>query len=306
MAESGHHGSAAIVAALVGNLLISVTKGAAAFVTGSGSLMAETAHSFADTLNQVFLLIGVRNSARGPSVQHPLGYGRERYFWSLVVALMLFFGGGVFSLYEGYLRLVEPHEITSAGIGLAVLGAAFVFESGSLLFALREAAGRAREEGIPLLASLRTLSDPALRTVLFEDSAALIGLVLAAAFLGLSVVTGDHRWDAGGSASVGALLVVVALILARDARSLIIGESPPPEVVDSLRATLAAAPAVDQVLEVSVVRVGADRLFVGARLSLRDELTVGEAEIALAAIRLDLMARYRDVSNAYLELTPAE
>src|SRR4051812_24381452 len=124
-------GTTSVIAALVGNLLIAITKGAVAFLTGSGALLAETAHSVADTANQLFLLIGVRNSRRGATTLHPLGHGRERYFWSLVVALMLFFGGGVFSLYEGYLRFTDPREVTDVWLGFTVLAVAAVFESGS-------------------------------------------------------------------------------------------------------------------------------------------------------------------------------
>lgn len=293
----------AVIAAFVGNLAIAVTKGVAAVITGSGAMMAETAHSIADAMNQLMLFIGVRRSVRAPTERHPLGHGKERYFWSLVVALLLFFGGGVFSLMEARERFEHPHEVTEAHVGLIVLGLSVVFELFSLGAALREVRHAAKAEGVPVRRFLRELRDPALRTVLFEDSAALAGLVFAIAGLALTVATGDHRWDAAGSAAIGVLLVIVALALAADARVLIIGEAPPEETRERLRATLVAQPEVEAVTELLAVRMGARQLLVMARLSLRDDLRAAEVERVTLRLRQRL-EREPEVMAAFLEVNP--
>ena len=293
----------AVIAAFAGNALITIAKGIAAVATGSGSLLAETAHSLADSLNQAFLYIGVRRSARGPSEQYPLGFGKERYFWALAVALMLFFGGGVFSLYEAWDRFNNPHELGNSLVGFGVLGVAAVFEGGSLAFAIHELVQAAHDEGRSVLGFLRVLPDPALRTVLFEDSAALIGIVFAVSGLAVSTATGDHIYDAIASAGIGLLLVGVAVALATDARGLIIGESPPDDVLDEIRSVLSADQRIESVVELSVVRMGVDRLLVLARLGLVDGLTTDEVEGALARARRALYEARTDIGDIYLEAT---
>jgi cation diffusion facilitator family transporter len=293
----------AVIAAFLGNLAIGITKGIAAVLTGSGALLAETAHSFADAMNQLLLFIGVRRSVRAPTPLHPLGHGKERYFWALVVALLLFFGGGVFSLLEAWNRFQHPHEITQANVGFIVLGLSVVFECFSLGAALREVRHAARADGVTVGRFLRELRDPALRTVLFEDSAALLGLLVALAALGLTVVTGDHRWDAVGSAAIGVLLVVVALVLAADARVLIIGEAPPEAERRALRELLAAQPDVEAVTELLAVRMGARQLLVMARLSVRDDLRGDEIERLVLSLRHKLKERPQ-VMEAFLEVSP--
>jgi cation diffusion facilitator family transporter len=274
-------------------------------MTGSGALLAETAHSIADALNQILLYVGIRQSVRKPSERYPLGYGKERYFWALVVALFLFFGGGVFSLYEAYQRLVDPHALGEATIGFIVLGLSVVFELFSLSIAVREVRHAAREEGIPVRRFLQQLRDPALRTVLYEDSAALAGLLAAIAGLGLTVWTGDHRFDALASGVIGAILIYVAYQLARSARGLIIGEAPPDEVLDALRAAIASEAAVDKVIELRAVMIGTKQLLVLARVSVRDDLTAGSAEQLLARLRGRLRREHPEVMDSYVELNPS-
>jgi cation diffusion facilitator family transporter len=295
----------AVLAAFVGNFLIAITKGVAAYLTGSGALLAETAHSIADSLNQILLYIGIRRSVQPPSERHPLGHGKERYFWALVVALFLFFGGGVFSIYEAYDRFAHPHEVVSAGIGFGVLGLSLVFEFFSLSVAVREVRHAAREEGVPVRRFLAQLRDPALRTVLYEDSAALAGLGAALAGLALTVWTGEHRFDALASAVIGVILIYVAYQLAWSARGLIVGEAPPEEVIETLRAAIASEPGIDKVIDLRAVQMGTKQLLVLARVSVRDDIPAGEAERLLARLRTRLRREHPEVMDSYVELNPS-
>ena len=294
----------AVFAAFAGNAAIAVTKGVAASLTGSGALLAETAHSIADATNQILLYVGIRRSVRPPSERHPLGFGKERYFWALVVALFLFFGGGVFSLYEGYDRFANPHEIGDATIGFVVLGLSMVFELFSLGVAVREVRHAARVEGVPVRRFLAQLRDPALRTVLYEDSAALAGLVAAIAGLGLTVATHDHRFDSLASAVIGVILIYVAFQLAASARGLIIGEAAPEETANAIRASIAATPEVDRVIELRAVQMGTKQLLVLARVSVRDDVPAGELERLMVRLRERLRRAHPEVMDSYIELDP--
>lgn len=302
MAEPG--AERVVIAAFAGNLAIGVTKAIAASLTGSGALLAETAHSFADATNQVLLFVGIRRSVRPPTERHPLGYGKERYFWALVVALFLFFGGGVFSLYEAYLRFAEPHTIENVLLGFVVIGLSIAFETFSITVAFREVRHAARAAGLPVGRFLRELRDPALKTVLYEDSAALLGLLIAGAGLAATATTGDHRFDAAASGGIGLVLIYVAYQLARDARVLIIGEAAPQATRDAIRATLRAAAGVDEVLELLTVRMGASQLLVMARLSTSDDLRGDEVERLLLALRRRLREAHPEVTEAFLEVNP--
>ncbi len=275
-------------------------------VTGSGGLAAETAHSFADSINQVLLLIGVSRSGRPPTEQHPLGFGKERYFWSLIVALLLFFGGGVIALYEAYDRLTSRADLGDPTVGFVVLIIAAVFELLSLGAAVGEMRGEARVAGLDLWRFFTELRDPAMRTVVFEQVADLVGLALALAGLALTSATGDQRFDAAASACIGFVLILVAFELARDARLLIIGEGAPADVRNALRRSLAEDARVDQILELFAVRIGADQLLVMARLSVRDDLHADEVERLLVALRQRLQQEHPDVIKTFLEVNPTK
>jgi cation diffusion facilitator family transporter len=292
----------AVFAAFAGNTAIAITKGIAASQTGSGALLAETAHSIADAMNQILLYVGIRRSVRPASERHPLGYGKERYFWALVVALFLFFGGGIFSLYEAYSRFTEPHEIGDATIGFVVLGLSVIFELFSLGVAVREVRHAAHEEGIPVRKFLAELRDPALRTVLYEDTAALAGLLAALAGLALTAVTHDHRFDAAASGVIGVILIYVAYQLAASARGLIVGEAAPVEMADAIRASIAATPAVERVLELRAVQMGTKQLLVLARVAIRDDVPAGEIERQMVEIRERLRREHPEVMDSYIEL----
>jgi cation diffusion facilitator family transporter len=295
----------AVLAAFAGNLAIAIIKAIAAYLTGSGALVAETAHSIADSVNQILLYVGIRRSVQPPTEKHPLGHGKERYFWALIVALFLFFGGGIFSIYEAYERFTHPQELGAVWVGFVVLGLSMVFETFSLSVAVREVRHAAAEERIPVRRFLQQLRDPALRTVLYEDSAALAGLVAATLGLGLTVVTGDHRFDALASAVIGLILIYVAYQLAWGARGLIVGEAPPEEVLDKLRAAIASEPGVDKVIDLRAVQMGTKQLLVLARVSVRDNIHAGDAEHLLVRLRKRLQREHPEVMDSYVELNPS-
>ncbi len=294
----------AVFAAFAGNLAIAITKALAAVLTGSGALMAETAHSIADSLNQILLYVGIRRSVAPATERHPLGHGKERYFWSLVVALFLFFGGGVFSLYQSYDRLAHPHEIGDATIGFIVLGLSALFEAFSLTVAVRELRHAARLAEMPVARFLSQLRDPALRTVLYEDSAALAGLAVATGGLGLTVLTGDHLFDAVASGLIGVILIYVAYQLAWSARGLIIGQAPPEEVRHALRETISGMPGVERVIALRVIEMGTNQLLVLARISVRDDIPAGDAERLMVRLRDRLKGNHPEVMTSYIELHP--
>ena len=294
-----------MLAAFAGNLAIAITKGLAAYVTGSGALVAETAHSIADSLNQILLYVGIRRSVQPASEKHPLGHGKERYFWALVVALFLFFGGGIFSIYEAYDRLTHPHELGTVWVGFVVLGLSMVFESFSLSVAVREVRHAANAEGVPVRRFLQQLRDPALRTVLYEDSAALAGLLAAILGLGLTVLTGDHLFDALASAVIGVILIYVAYQLAWSARGLIVGEAPPDEVLDEIRAAISREAGIDKIIDLRAVQMGTNQLLVLARVSVRDDIPSGEAERLLKRLRERLRREHPEVMDSYVELNPS-
>ena len=294
----------AVFAAFIGNMLIAITKAVAAVLTGSGALLAETAHSIADSLNQILLYVGIRRSVQPATERHPLGHGKERYFWALVVALFLFFGGGVFSIYQAYDRIAHPHELGDATIGFIVLGLSMVFEAFSLTVAVRELRHAAHAEGVPVGRFLSQLRDPALRTVLYEDSAALAGLLVAIVGLALAVLTGDHIFDALASAVIGVILIYVAYQLAWSARGLIVGEAPPVETGNAIRATIAGIPGVERVIELRAVEMGHKQLLVLARVSVRDEIPAGELERLMVRLREQLNQVHPEVMDSYIELGP--
>jgi cation diffusion facilitator family transporter len=273
----------AVVAALLGNLALAVLKGLSAAVTGSAAMLAETFHSLADTGNQILLLVGMRLGRQPPDTVHPFGYGKNVYFWAFVVSVMLFTVGGAFSIWEGVHKLRAPGEQGSPGWAFVVLAGAFVFESLSLTVATR-ALRRAKGEA-SLREFWRESRDPTLTTVMLEDSSALLSIVLAAAGLGLSEQTGSTTWDALASMAIGLLLIAVAVVLALENYSLLLGEAAPRHILGRITAAAAADPGVARVVGLRTMHVGPTSLLVVLQVDFRDELSAADVEVAAERLR---------------------
>lgn len=245
---------------------VTLTKLVAALLTGSVSMFAETLHSLADSCNELLLLIGRHRSGRGRTREHPFGYGRERYLYAFVVAVMLFTVGGVLSGYEGVQRIIHPGHVEDPVIDFAVLAAALVMES----LSLRTAVINAREgrNGQTWWNFIRRAKSPELPVVLLEDSAALAGLLIALIGVSLAEITGDDAWDGAGSLLIGVLLGIVAVILAGEMKSLLIGESASIEAERAIVTALEGGPEVDQVIHLRTVHIGPESLLVAAKIAI--------------------------------------
>jgi cation diffusion facilitator family transporter len=286
--SSGEEGSRAIVAALLANLGIALSKFAAFLVTGSSSMLSESVHSLADTGNQVLLLFGRRQSRRQADEEHPFGYGQDRYFYAFVVAVVLFSLGSLFAVYEGYEKIRHPHPLDKPAIAIGVLVVAMVLEGFSFRTAHREA-GRIRR-GARWVDYLRRSKAPELPVVLLEDSAALVGLLFALAGVTLSILTDNGRWDGIGSLAIGAVLGVVAVFLAVEMKSLLIGEAGSPTVVGRIRGALVDGERVTHVIHLRTMHLGPEEVLVGAKVALAPGLDM----VAVAAAIDDAERRVRE------------
>jgi len=259
-------GTKAIVAALLANVGIAITKFIAYLVSGSSSMLAESVHSLADSGNQVLLLIGGRRARRTATAEHPFGYGRERYIYAFVVSIVLFTVGGLFSLYEGWHKIQHPEELTNVFVPIAVLLIAIVLESFSLRTAVRESnAVKGNQSWVHFV---RRAKAPELPVVLLEDLAALIGLVLALFGVGLTAVTDDAVWDGIGTIAIGTLLVLIAVVLAIETKSLLLGEGGSPEEVEQIREALLASASIEQIIHMKTLYLGPDELLVAAKIAV--------------------------------------
>ena len=253
-----------------------MAKLAAGLVSGSSAMLAEAAHSFADTLNQVFLLTSLKVSARPADREHPFGYGKAQFFWSLLAAVGIFVAGAVFSIYEGVHTLLSGGA-ESGGILLpyAVLAVSFVAEGISWLRALRQMRGEAAAQERSLRDHVRASKDPTVKTVLAEDSAALVGILLAAAGVGLHHVTGDARWDGYAAIAIGVLLAFVAFVLGRDNSDLLIGETAEPRARRRRLRPAVRKDEVTGVVELLTMHLGPEQVLLAVRVDLADALTAG-------------------------------
>ena len=256
----------AIIAAFLANLGIALSKFFAFAVTGSASMLAESIHSIADTGNQGLLFLGGRRSRKAPTDEHPFGFGTERYFWAFIVALVLFTLGSLFALYEGIHKLIDPKELDSPIVAYTVLGIALVLEGWSLRTARHEANPTRR--GRSWWTFIRTTKSPELPVVLLEDSGALVGLVFAFLGVGLAQLTGNPRWDAMGSIGIGLLLGVIAVVLAVEMKSLLIGEAVAPRVEELIRAAILDGPEVTRIIHLRTLHLGPDDVLLTTKLEL--------------------------------------
>jgi cation diffusion facilitator family transporter len=260
-------GLRAVFAALAANLGIAVTKFIAFAITGSASMLAESVHSVADSGNQVLLLLGRNRASRARTEEHPFGYGRERYFYAFVVAVVLFTVGALFSIYEGIHKITHPAPVRDPAVAFVVLGIAIVLESFSLRTAVRESSEQ--REGHGWLAFIRRAKAPELPAILLEDVAALAGLFLAAVGVTLTVVTGSEFWDGLGSLAIGVLLGCVAVILAVEMKSLLIGESASADVERAIVTALEDGTEVERVIHLRTLHMGPESLLVAAKIAVR-------------------------------------
>ncbi|MEO7494922.1 MAG: cation diffusion facilitator family transporter [Massilia sp.] len=288
-----------VYAALVGNLLIAITKFGAAFYTGSSAMLSEGVHSLVDTGNEVLLLYGMRRAALPPDRQFPFGHGKEIYFWSFVVALLVFALGAGVSIYEGIHHLRTPGAIANPMVNFVVIGLCLLFEGGSWWVALKEFRKRKGERGY--LEAVEAGKDPTTFVVLLEDSAALLGLLVALAALVLTRVTGNPVFDAAASIVIGAILAVTALILARETKSLLIGESASHDVVEGIRRLIEEVPEVDRVNEILTMHVGPD--YVLANISVMISPATERARVHQVFDQIDaqIKGRYPAVKRVFVE-----
>jgi cation diffusion facilitator family transporter len=301
----------AVLGALFANSLITVLKFMAAVVTGSSGMMAEALHSLADTTNQIFLLLGLRFYKREPSAKHPFGYGKERFFWSFIAAIFIFGVGATYALYEGYEKLRHPHPPANLKWAYWVLGISFLLESGSIGLAIYQEVREAHHEGMTFREYLRESKDPTAKTVLFEDSAALLGIIIAATGIYLT----EHQvgppfghsgppgayWDGLASMAIGVVLAVVAFTLARSSRGLLLGEAATPKTVERIRQAILAHPHVCEVVELLTMHLAPRQILINAHINLLDRLKTDEIEETIEQIEERIKKAEPKVDMIFLE-----
>ena len=289
----------AIFAALIGNSLIAVTKFAAAIHTGSAAMMSEGIHSLVDTGNQVLLLWGIRSANRPASPEFPFGHGKEIYFWCFVVAMLIFALGGTVSIYKGWQHLSHPTSINNIAINYVVLGFAVVFEAAALWVAFKEFNLSRGSRGI--IKAIVKGKDPTLFVVVFEDSAALLGLLVALIGLVLYQLTGNPVYDALASIGIGVVLILTALILAIESKSLLIGESADPKIVADIRATLNKDERILTVNEVATLHMGPEFIVVTVSVDFIDALSARKVEKAVTQLTGSIKAVDPRVKRVFIE-----
>jgi cation diffusion facilitator family transporter len=293
-------GNRAIVAALAANVGIAVTKFAAFLLTSSSSMLAESIHSLADSGNQVLLLIGGRRASRAATPEHPFGYGRERYIFAFIVSVVLFSVGGLFALYEGFHKVQHPEPIDSwQGVPILVLVVAIGLESYSFRTAIHES--NQVRGSLTWVQFIRRAKAPELPVVLLEDFAALIGLVLALFGVGLTLITDNGVWDGIGTIAIGVLLVAVAVVLAVETKSLLLGEGATPEAAARITAALVADPSVQRVIHMKTMHLGPDELLVAAKIAVAATDSAAEVARAIDAAEARIRAVEPVARMIYLE-----
>jgi len=290
----------AIFAAFFANLGIAISKFIGFLITGSASLLAETIHSAADTGNQLLLFFGGQRARKSATPEHPFGYGRERYFWSFAVALVLFSMGGMFALYEGIQKFRDPHDVESLGVAVVILVVAIALESFSLRTAVKES-NHVRQPGTSWWRFIRGTKQPELPVVLLEDVGALVGLFFALGGVLTAHFTEDARWDAVGSISIGILLVVIAIVLAVEMKSLLIGESASADAREAIVTAIESSAHVDQLIHLRTEHIGPDEILVGAKVEYASTLSADELVAAINATEDAIRAAVPDATVIYLE-----
>ena len=297
MSASG--GNKAIVAAFAANLGIAITKFVAWAFSGSSSMLAEAVHSVADAGNQLLLLLGGRKAKKRADLEHPFGYGRERYVYAFVVSIILFSIGGVFSLYEGFDKLQHPHPLENAWLPILVLTIAMVLEGYSLRTAIRESNHvRGKQSWVQFV---RHAKAPELPVVLLEDVAALTGLAFAFVGVGLTIITDEPIWDAIGTLAIGALLVLVAIILGIETKSLLVGEGASTKDLDAIEAAILDGPETKRIIHLKTLYLGPDEILVGAKLAFDGDHRFTDVAADINAVETRIRAAVPLARTIYLE-----
>ncbi|MEX2124649.1 MAG: cation diffusion facilitator family transporter [Woeseia sp.] len=299
MASSTHSSTArAILYAFLANGGIALAKSWAAWLTGSGSMLAEAIHSYADTGNQVLLYLGLTRSTRPADAEHPLGYGKVSYFWSFIVAMLLFSVGGLFSIYEGIHKYLHPEPLTQIWVALLVLAFAIVLESFSLLGCLREIRKIRGER--PFREWFRYTRSSELLVVLGEDVAALLGLCLAFVFVSLASLTGNVMFDAIGSACIGVVLVTISVFLSIRMRSLLVGQSADPEIQEAIERVIASEQDIERVFNTITIQLGPDTML-AAKIKLRSGVDIDAAVATINRLEQTLKAEIPNLKWCFIE-----
>ncbi|MDH3387208.1 MAG: cation diffusion facilitator family transporter [Gammaproteobacteria bacterium] len=288
-----------IYAALVGNALIAVTKFVAASITGSSAMLSEGIHSLVDTGNQVLLLYGLKRAAKPPDEDFPFGHGKEVYFWSFIVAILIFALGGGISIYEGIQHIRHPEPISNPLLNYIVLGLAMIFEGGAWYLAFREFSRTRGSWGY--LEAIQRAKDPTIFVVLFEDSAAMLGLMVAFVGVFLSQVTGIEVFDGAASVVIGLILIGTAIWLAHETKGLLIGESANKSVVRGIRDTLRGRPNIDHINEVLTMHMGPDFILANISVEFTDSIDSQQVEDDIAAINQAIKQKYPEIKRVFVE-----
>ncbi|MEU3750471.1 MULTISPECIES: cation diffusion facilitator family transporter [Streptomyces] len=297
MSASG--GTKAIVAALAANLAIAVAKFVAYLFSGSSSMLAESVHSLADSGNQGLLLLGGKKAQREATPQHPFGYGRERYIYAFLVSIVLFSVGGMFAIYEGYEKIKDPHEIEAWYWPVGVLVFAIIAESFSFRTAIKES--NEVRGGLSWTEFVRRAKAPELPVVLLEDLGALVGLVLALGGVGLALATGDGVWDGIGTLCIGVLLILIAIVLAAETKSLLLGESAGVDEVKKIEAAVVDGDTVTRLIHMRTLHLGPEELLVAAKIAVSHDDTATEVANAINAAEERIRAAVPIARVIYLE-----
>ena len=299
MAGGPEHGTKAILAALSANFCIAIAKLFGFLVTRSGAMLAESFHSFADSGNQALLLFGHRRARKPPTPEHPFGYGRERYFWSFVVALVLFMLGAVFAIWEGINKLRHPEHLSNLALAIAILGGAIVLEAFSFRVAVKES--NAVRGNASWVSFIRRSKSPELPVILLEDLGAMIGLVIAFCAVIISAITDNAMWDGIGTLSIGILLGLIAIVLAVEMQSLLIGEAAAKPVRERIVALISSSPQVSELISIRTQHMGPDDLLVAAKVRFEQSLTATQIAEEIDSIQDSIQAEVPVAQSIYLE-----
>ena len=292
-------GTGYILRALAANGAIAISKGFGAWFTGSAAMLAETLHSLSDCINQLLLLLGLRRARKPPSDKYPLGRGRELYFWSFMVAMLLFLGGGAYSIYEGIHKVKHPSHVENPWLAIGILGFGLVLELWSMSGALK--AINERREGRTIVRYLRETKDSDLVVITGEDFAACLGLALALIAVALSMITGDPMWDALGTLAIGVVLVGIAVFLAVEVKSLLVGEAADPAMTKQIQDIADDDPCIEKVLRCLTLQQGPGEIMVAMKLKMKDDLTGKEMVDAINKFEVRLQERMPEIKWSFVE-----